>query len=458
MAKNKEDARYLLLRVIKETWSGRYCPLHYWRGDFWEWRSREWEGKGTAYHRITEVEVGGYFQEALRKLHCTTDPNQVKRLIEIAKWEYFVPDSVDMPVMIGDNRQYKSQPKFVAFRDGIMDTHSLGKVATGTNMQDHTPLWFSDQCLDFSYDSKATCPKWDKFLDEVLPDPELQKLLQMWFGYILFHDMSQQKFLLVAGPGATGKSVMAKIMGRLAGSKGVSAIPLKSFGKPFALYETLGKKINIDPDMSELDKVDEGILRSYVGGDLITVERKYRDPVMVYPSARLVFCTNDLPYIADRSNATWRRMILLPFEQVVPVEKRNPCLVEELSEELPGIWNWAWDGLKELQRQGRFPEPERMKKAVVEYKTEVSPVRQWLEEKCKVGGEHMIRCDQAYTLFVHYITARGYRIPSQRSFGRSLAGAVGETVRRKQRWIAGQPKWYYYGLYIEPEDPQDATV
>jgi len=465
MAKDKEDARELLLKVVRQTWGRGFYHLRYWRGDFWEWESSEWEGKGTAYHRITEVGVGGCFQKALVKLgYLITSPHQVGDLIKIAQREFLIPDSKDMPVMIEEHDQYKPYPGFVAFHDGIMNTSFLGRVVEGSNMQDHTPLWFSDQCLDFSYSSKATYPKWDKFLEEVLPDPELQKLLQMWFGYTLFHDTSQQKFLLVVGPAATGKSVMAKIMGKLAGPGGVSAIPLKDFGKPFSLYQTLGRKINIDPDMSELDKVDEGILRSYVGGDLMKVERKYKDPIMVYPSARLVFCTNDLPHIADRSNATWRRMILLPFDQVVPVEKRNPHLVEELSKELSGIWNWAWEGLQELQRQGRFLEPKRMQEAIAEYKTEVSPVRQWLEEKCKVGADHWIRCTQAYALFVSYISARGYKTPSQKSFGRSLAAAVGETmtregtVIRKQRRIGGLVKWYYHGLYVEPEDPQDIIV
>ncbi|KKL57613.1 hypothetical protein LCGC14_2233680, partial [marine sediment metagenome] len=111
----------------------------------------------------------------------------------------------------------------------------------------------------------------------------------------------------------------------------------------------------------EMDKVDEGTLKAYVGGDLILMERKYRDPITIRPTAKLVFCTNDLPIISDKSNATWRRMLLVPFTNVVPQEAQNRNLFSELCTELPGIWNWAFQGYKMLQERGNFPEPQIVK-------------------------------------------------------------------------------------------------
>lgn len=444
MIEKKENTRKLLLEVLQKVWDRPVAPLRFWRGDFWQWVS-------PAYRRITVTDLSKYFMEALTELEYFVTPSRINDLIAVAKWEVSLPDDEEMPVLWD---RYKSDlyvpgQHCVTFLNGVLDVDCLLR---GTeHLRDHTPEWFTDQYQDFNYSRRAACPKWESFLREALPDEGLRSLLQMWFGYTLIHDTSHQKFLLVAGPSATGKSVMANILGKLAGVGGVSATPLQSFGRSFSLYNTLGKKVNIDPDMSEIGKVDEGVLKAYVGGDLITVERKYRDPVVTRPTARLVFCTNDLPHISDRSNATWRRMILIPFDKVVPVEKRNPHLTAELTEELPGIWNWALQGLLSLQKEKGFPTPPQMSEAIDKYKVEVSPVRQWLEEACKVGADHKIRCDQAYALFVSYITARGYKCPSFCSFGRSLRAATGGQVVRNRSRTDGLRRWYYEGLYVKPD-------
>jgi P4 family phage/plasmid primase-like protien len=445
MPKKEDDTRELLITLFCSLWNTRPWPLHYWKGDFWQWI-------GTVYRQITENDVGALFQDALIELNHSIDPSQIKRLLDVAKWEVAVPDYESMPVLLDKHNSdlYQSNLNRFAFSNGVLDFDEWqrqGKVI----LHSHTPLWFSDQCVDFKYNGAATCPQWDTFLSESLPDEGVRDLLQMWFGYCLTYDMSHQKFLLVYGPAATGKSVTANILGKIVGSSGVSAVPLKAFGTSFSLYQTLGKRVNIDPDMSELDKVDEGTLKSYVGGDLIQIERKYRDPVTTRPTAKLMFCTNDLPHISDRTNATWRRMILLPFNNVVPPEKQRRGLLTELSKELPGIWNWAFAGYKMLQELGHFPEFQVIKDAIIAYKTEVSPVRQWVEEQCTLGVNHEIKCESAYTMFISWTETRGYKPPSQRSFGKSFAAANGSKVERILKRVGRKSKWHYRGLYIEPE-------
>jgi putative DNA primase/helicase len=188
-----------------------------------------------------------------------------------------------------------------------------------------------------------------------------------------------------------------------------------------------------------------------VGGDLIRVNQKYKDPFSTRPTARLMFCTNDLPHISDRSNATWRRMILLPFTQVIPPADQNRNLEAELTKELPGIWNWAFEGLKLLRARGSFPEPQIVQDAVAAYKREVSPVRQWLEEMCIVGADHKILTDAAFTEFQEWNDRNGYGHPSRRSFGRSLAAATSE-VKKVQRRVEGRVQYFYQGLYIVPDN------
>ena len=61
--------------------------------------------------------------------------------------------------------------------------------------------------------AKAEAARWSVFLNEVMEgDQERIGFFQEWFGYSLIFDTSQQKFVLVEGEGANGKSVMLDVL------------------------------------------------------------------------------------------------------------------------------------------------------------------------------------------------------------------------------------------------------
>jgi uncharacterized protein with NAD-binding domain and iron-sulfur cluster len=78
-------------------------------------------------------------------------------------------------------------------------------------------------------------------------------------------------------PGAlvwrNGKGVTTTTLIKVLGESNVSAVGLEMFDRPFALYETLGKLVNICGDAPEMDRVCEGVLKSFTGGDTVYFER-----------------------------------------------------------------------------------------------------------------------------------------------------------------------------------------
>lgn len=213
-----------------------------------------------------------------------------------------------------------------------------------------------------------------------MPPDERIMLLQEWFGYCLLPDTSLHKFLLAVGPGANGKSVVFRVLTELLGWENVSHVPLEMFGDRFALGDTIGKLANVVSEIGVLDRFDEGRLKAFVSGDRITVDRKYKEPISVQPTARLMLATNEPPRVHDRSQGLWRRVLYLPFEVTIPTEKQNPRLAEELLEELPGVFNWAIQGLARLREQYRFTEPAAYSRAMQEYRIDCDPVRAFLRE------------------------------------------------------------------------------
>jgi P4 family phage/plasmid primase-like protien len=271
--------------------------------------------------------------------------------------------------------------EFIAMDNGLIDKDALvdGKVVAPI---EHTPDYFNFSCLPYKYDPTATCPTFLSFLEKVQPDPEVRNLLQEWFGYNLVWDTSFATFALFEGEGANGKTVCCVILRALVGDANCSHVGLEAFNseRTFPLAATAGKLANIVEELNEVDKVQEGLLKQFTAGGAMTVERKNRDPFTLIPTARLTFATNNLPRFTDRSQGIWRRMIYVPFRTTIEKkdQDRRFLRADFWQAELPGIFNWAIQGLQRLYAQRYFTEPDSCRVAKASYQQETNPARTFL--------------------------------------------------------------------------------
>jgi P4 family phage/plasmid primase-like protien len=378
------------------------------------------------------------------------------------KSEVTVPDNVDMPCWVDYSQPNLAWavPNIFTFQN---QSSQLDEMVTDEWYQHSpaTPQLFTDLSVDYGMQPLrlAGCPRWRTFLNEALPDPELQQLLQMWFGYCLVMDNRYHRFMILHGPTATGKSTAANVLKALLGDKSVSHVTLSAFKEQFALQNTLGKKLNLDADMAHVDYVAEEALRSWVGGDGRLIDRKYKHGLSLTPKARLMFCTNKLPRIRDLSDATYRRMLLLPFTVQVPPDRRNPHLLDNLREDLPGIWWWAYDGLLLLREKGDFPIPASMTRAIAAYKEEQNPALEWFNLHCALDPQASIPTQEAYNHFREWADSRGVtRIPSSTAFGVALHDFFPGRLTRKQVRIpayeGGGRHYVYYGFKLGGRPPR----
>jgi putative DNA primase/helicase len=85
-----------------------------------------------------------------------------------------------------------------------------------------------------AYDPIATCPRWERFLEEVLPDLEVRAFMQRSFGYALTDLMHEQCIWFLHGLGRNGKTTMLnaqrKVLGEYAASTQASTIMVKKHG------------------------------------------------------------------------------------------------------------------------------------------------------------------------------------------------------------------------------------
>ncbi len=118
------------------------------------------------------------------------------------------------------------------------------------------------------------------------------------------------------------------------------------------------------------------------------MERKYQDPISISPICKMVFAVNNLPCSPDQSYGLYRRIFILPFNKRFEGKAADKHLKEKLQAELPGILNWALEGLKRLrQNEYEFTQSKVVDSVLNSYWREQNPMLDYMKEMIELAGE-----------------------------------------------------------------------
>ena len=164
-------------------------------------------------------------------------------------------------------------------------------------------------------DKKAVCPKFSRFLNEILPDYEDRcTLLEMMSMVLIPHVNFEKAGMFIGTSSANGKSTILKLMRKLFGEQNIISISLQNLIENRFMGQKLdGKLLNIYADINDKKITDLDKFKLFISGDLITVERKNGHPYEIIPKAKHFFSTNTLPEIQEDNNAVYRRFIIIEF-------------------------------------------------------------------------------------------------------------------------------------------------
>jgi putative DNA primase/helicase len=229
---------------------------------------------------------------------------------------------------------------------------------------EHTPEVFSVTRVPIEYKAKAECPTWVEELQKKL-DADTYLTVQEMFGYCYVPSQKQEKAFIFYGPPRTMKSTVLYILCRMLGDDNIKSFALQELNpKNFAVAYLYGKLANVCADITAQAFRDTEMFMKIVGGDSITAEQKHKDPLTFSPHAKLIFSCNVVPMSYNRTTAFYRRWILLPFLKQTDKDDVDDGMRDKLEKELPGILNWALEGLRRLEKNGKFtydPDDETVK-------------------------------------------------------------------------------------------------
>ena len=204
--------------------------------------------------------------------------------------------------------------------------------------------------LPVEYQPDAPAPtKWLEFLDGLLI-PEDILTLQEYLGYLLIPSTKAQKMLVMTGKGGEGKSRIGLLLKKLFGEASHSESILRIETNRFASANLEYKLVMVDDDLNMVALPETRNIKSIVTAeDRLCIERKNKQAVQGLLYVRFIcFGNGNLVAAHDDSDGFWRRQILITVKDRDPARVDNPFLIEELSEERPGILLWMLEGLHRL--------------------------------------------------------------------------------------------------------------
>jgi P4 family phage/plasmid primase-like protien len=403
------------------------------------WRGRFWKFAGDRYVPVDDDDMNKALTEFARRhfviLNAVNSRGELRSVTTTLVKN--VEQALASQVHVGNRDE---QPKWlserdhgphIAFANGLVSVKAL-QDGTPT-VRAHSPDWFSTVCFRYEFNAPAVCHAWLCFLNEVFEgDQERIALLQEFMGLCLVFDMQFQRFLVLIGAPGAGKSVIAEVWTALVGSDHVSNVPLERFGERFALHGTLGRLVNFAHEPGPLTPAAENTLKAVTGQDRLTVEPKFKDAFEAYLTIRVVILTNNLPNFTDRSGGIWRRALFLPFNISVPVERQDRGLATRLKSELPGIFNWAWQGYMRLTKQRDFTLPVVSRQAAEEFLKDVNPSRDFLESHCVIDANGHVTGQQLYAHYRAWAEERGHKVLDERQFGKEVFRAFPDAKKLKK--------------------------
>jgi len=275
----------------------------------------------------------------------------------------------------------------------------------------HSADVYSINQLNVTYRENAECLLWQRSLDQIFENDAARiMLLQEYFGYCLTRDNDYEKALFLFGEGANGKSVVLYVLEELIGKDNCSSIPLEKFNDSHYIARLRDKLVNISLETNAKTNVYDNMFKAIVTGDTISADEKYGQPFQFKPYCKLLFSTNNMPRVGDKTEGYYRRILILPFNRQFSIEERDPKLKQKIAaSELDGIFLWSLNGLTRLRKRGYFEESASMQTVKDAYRKENNNVIIFVEEQCVLDAQADINSDALYVAYRDWCLESEYR-------------------------------------------------
>lgn len=396
----------------------RYCPAVGWY--IWD---------GTVWNEDKKEEIFQYAKRIVRDMYSLLPG--IKDNIKQAKLLKFIQGTENQRPLTSMVASARNEPGIPIERE-VFDNHKnlinvmngVLNLRTGRLIPHNKELLLSKK-IPCNYIQTSTCPQWDAFLDQIVPDKKIQGFLQRYFGYSLTGHTSEQVFVIAQGNGSNGKGTMIDTILDVISDYGKTCEPETIIKKKYSrsssndLADLQGARFVITSETEQNQVLDEGRIKKITGQDKIKCRFLYQEFFEYTPEFKLFLMTNHEPLIESQDYSIWRRVLKVPFSVKISREQADLHLRDKLISEREGIFRWLVDGALSWYKSG-LQIPEAVLQSTNEYKEDLDIIGDFLQMCTDKVESKKITATNLYKVYCIWCKVCEYTPDDPKVFPRGL--------------------------------------
>ena len=412
------------------------------RGRWLIWRGHRWApDTDQAIIRLATAHVRDRQRDALTIADLDRRDRTIKHLLALERRgaldSMLILARAQSPIADA-GEQWDSDPWLLGVENGMVD------LRTG-ELRDGKPEDKVTMSTAVPYDPDARCPRWEQTISDVFDgDLELVEFVQRALGYSVTGITAEQVLFICYGIGANGKgtilNTILRVLNDYSYNMPFSTIELHQRSSiPNDLAALISRRLIIASETNDATRLNEARVKALTGCDPITARFLHGEFFTFDPVAKFWLAVNHKPTVRDDSYGFWRRIRLIPFTRIFPVDM---TLAGTLAGEAPGILRWLVEGCLAWQRDGLCA-PAKVAEATEAYRTDSDPLNDFLREACDLDPEAECRAADLYRAYGAWADQQGL---GEHDKDRLRATGFGCRVAERFRRVHSRTGWVYLGL------------
>lgn len=390
----------MIAKELTPTLAGKLAFFHsewkmYERG---AWRGRDqYETRRYIRQQLADPEAGW------RQRGVQVNQGKIRAVAAMLEDELYIPDRQIM-------EQQREQAKYVNLRNGLFNLETY-------QLEPHrADLYFTTQ-MDFDYDPDAYSSTFRRYLNSslVLPGTTqtdwqlVDRAIEMLAYCVTARTDLKASFWLVGGKDS-GKSTMIALIKSLMGDLHTT-IDLTQLGiNRFLLAGMVGKRVVTFAEGDTNTVLPDALYKTLTGGsDEIFADVKNRNPITFRMEGKIVWGMNNLPRMSDRTGATARRIVMIPYSRTIPESERIGNLEQLLMAERSGIFNTLMDALQALNKRGWFAPCEQSDQMLQDYVMENDTEATFIEQETELHESYKVQSRDLYNRYMMWCMNSGFK-------------------------------------------------
>jgi P4 family phage/plasmid primase-like protien len=368
-----------------------------------------------------------------------------------------------------------SDPRITCYRSEF-DSHAhllnctncVVDLYTGKTRKHDRKLMLSSLC-PVEYDASAKHPVWDESVDAFTRNhPDVKPFLQQFIGYSAQGDKSEERIVILYGPGNAGKGTFMDWTMNTLGPDYACAMDANSVLKQKRdsaaasgdIARLEGKRIVVVSEIEKGSRLQESFMKGASGNDAIVARGLYSSEREFRPTHQFIFQTNYRPGFDSTDSGNKRRYIEIPFDNDLrcdPLVKFDPTLKIRMRRDkdfLKAVLAWIVQGCVAWRQHG-LTIPESVRAATNQLFAHNDFLSDFLKDICVVDLKGKVPVKVLSEAYKQWCEDQGEQPVPGRTFNRMLEERGFE---RKQARVGRTSAKAWVGVRLKNHGEETAPV